>query len=411
MATPEIRSLLPAAEALLPQTVAIRRRLHRRPEIGLNLPGTQAAIVEELEKLGLTAQLGQATTSVVAVIEGTGPGIGPGTSPGPAVLLRADMDALALSEETELDFSSENAGVMHACAHDAHIAMLLGAARLLVERRASFAGRVLLMFQPGEEGLFGARVMLDEGLLDAAGMPRPTGAFAIHMFTMYASSTISVRPGPIMAAADTLRIIIRGRGGHASQPSSALDPVTIAAELVVALQTMVTRQVSVFDPAVITVAHLTAGTTDNIIPESAFIEGTIRTLSDRTRRLVHEAIPRLAHGIAGAHGATAEVEVIQGYPVTTNDPDFAELARATAVELLGANRVPALDEPIMTAEDFSYVLQQVPGAMAFVGGRPPAQDPASAPTNHSNRVIFDEQAMAIGAATYAAVALRSLARS
>jgi hippurate hydrolase len=396
MATPEIRSLLP-------EMVKIRRRLHRRPEIGLHLPGTQAEIIAELEKLGLTAQLGRAASSVVATIEGAGQG--------PTVLLRADMDGLSVSEETGLDFSSENAGVMHACGHDAHIAMLLGAARLLVERRASFKGRVLLMFQPGEEGLFGARIMLDEGLLDAAGSPRPTGAFALHIFTMYPTSTIHVRPGSIMAAADTLRIVVRGRGGHASQPSAALDPVTIAAELVIALQTLVTRQVSVFDPAVITIAHLAAGTTDNIIPESAFLEGTIRTLSEGTRALVHAAIPRLANGIAEAHGATAEVELILGYPVTTNDPGFAELVRGTAVELLGPDRVPSLGEPIMTAEDFSYVLQQVPGAMAFIGGRLAGQDPATAPTNHSNRVVFDEAAMAIGAATYSAVALRSLASS
>jgi hippurate hydrolase len=403
MTTPEIRSLLPAAEALLPEIVAIRRRLHRQPERGLSLPGTQALIVEELEKLGLTPQLGRETTSVTALIEGSGPG--------PTVLLRGDMDALPLTEETGLEFSSEVDGVMHACGHDTHVAMLLGAAHLLVERRASFAGRILLMFQPGEEGFHGARVMLEEGLLDVAGAPRPGCAFALHISTNYPTSTINIRPGPMMAAADFLKIEVRGRGGHASQPSTALDPVTIAAELVIALQTMVTRQVNVFDPAVITIAHLTAGTTNNIIPESAFLEGTIRTFSEETRTLVHEGIRRLAPGIAGAYGATAEVDVIPGYPVTINDPAFSELVRATAVELLGEDQVPPLEEPVMGAEDFSYVLQQVPGAMAFVGARPADQDPATAPVNHSNRVIFDEPAMAIGAATYVAVALRSLAAS
>lgn len=403
MTTPEIRSLLPAAEALLPEIVAIRRRLHRQPERGLSLPGTQALVVEELEKLGLTPQLGRETTSVTAVIEGSGPG--------PTVLLRGDMDALPLTEETGLEFSSEVDGAMHACGHDTHVAMLLGAAHLLVERRASFGGRVLLMFQPGEEGFHGARVMLEEGLLGAAGEVRPGSAFALHISTNYPTSTINIRPGPMMAAADFLTIEVRGRGGHASQPSTALDPVTIAAELVIALQTMVTRQVNVFDPAVITIAHLTAGTTNNIIPESAFLDGTIRTFSEKTRTLVHEGIRRLAQGIAGAYGATAEVDVIPGYPVTINDPAFSELVRATAVELLGEERVPPVEEPVMGAEDFSYVLQQVPGAMAFVGARPADQDPATAPVNHSNRVIFDEPAMAIGTATYVAVALRSLAAS
>jgi hippurate hydrolase len=403
MTTPEIRSLLPAAEALLPEIVAIRRRLHRQPERGLSLPGTQALIVEELEKLGLTPQLGRETTSVTVLVEGSGPG--------PTVLLRGDMDALPLTEETGLEYSSEVDGMMHACGHDTHVAMLLGAAHLLVERRASFAGRVLLMFQPGEEGFHGARVMLEEGLLDLAGAPRPSNAFALHISTNYPTSTINIRPGPMMAAADFLEIEVRGRGGHASQPSTALDPVTIAAELVIALQTMVTRQVNVFDPAVVTIARLTAGTTNNIIPESAFLDGTIRTFSDKTRTLVHEGIGRLAQGIAEAYGATAEVNLIPGYPVTINDPAFSELVRATAVELLGEDQVPPLGEPVMGAEDFSYVLQQVPGAMAFVGARPADQDPATAPVNHSNRVIFDEPAMATGAATYVAVALRSLAAS
>ena len=423
MTTPEIKSLLPAAETLLPEIVAIRRRLHRRPELGLTLPGTQALIVEELEKLGLKAHLGQATTSVVAVIEGTGPtpGTVPGTgpaSPGTSraaatstVLLRGDMDALPLTEDTGLDFSSETDGVMHACGHDTHVAMLLGAARLLVERRASFSGRVLLMFQPGEEGFHGARLMLEEGLLDAAGTPGPSGAFALHISTEYPTCTINIRPGPMMAAADFLKIEVRGRGGHASQPSAALDPITIAAEIVIALQTMVTRQVDVFDPAVITIAHLTAGTTNNIIPESAFLDGTIRTFSEKTRTLVHDGIRRLVEGIASAYGATVEIEVSAGYPVTTNDPTFSEMVRATAVELLGEERVPGSIEPVMGAEDFSYVLQKVPGAMAFVGARPANEDPATAPANHSNKVIFDEPAMAIGVATYVAVALRSLAGS
>jgi len=403
MTEPQIADLLPAAEALLPETVAVRRRLHRRPERGLTLPATQALIVEELKKLGLSSKLGTSTTSVAAVIEGNGPG--------PTVLLRGDMDALPLTEDTGLDFSSETDGMMHACGHDTHVAMLLGAARLLVERRATFGGRVLLMFQPGEEGFHGARVMLEEGLLDAAGPVRPTAAFALHISTEYPASTINIRPGPMMACADFVNIDVKGRGGHASQPSAALDPITIAAEIVIGLQTLVTRQVEVFDPAVITIAHISSGTTNNIIPETARLEGTIRTFSERTRTVVHEGIVRLVNGLTAAYGATADVELLTLYPVTVNDPSLTDLVTATATELLGADAVNSAIDPVMGAEDFSYILQEVPGAMAFLGGRPASEDPATAPANHSNKVVFDEPAMAVGVATYVAVALRSLARS
>ena len=403
MTEPQIADLLPAAEALLPETVAVRRRLHRRPERGLTLPATQALIVEELKKLGLSSKLGTSTTSVAAVIEGNGPG--------PTVLLRGDMDALPLTEDTGLDFSSETDGMMHACGHDTHVAMLLGAARLLVERRATFGGRVLLMFQPGEEGFHGARVMLEEGLLDVAGPVRPTAAFALHISTEYPASTINIRPGPMMACADFVNIDVKGRGGHASQPSAALDPITIAAEIVIGLQTLVTRQVEVFDPAVITIAHISSGTTNNIIPETARLEGTIRTFSERTRTVVHEGIVRLVNGLTAAYGATADVELLTLYPVTVNDPSLTDLVTATATELLGADAVNSAIDPVMGAEDFSYILQEVPGAMAFLGGRPASEDPATAPANHSNKVVFDEPAMAVGVATYVAVALRSLARS
>jgi amidohydrolase len=401
MSSPEITSLLPAAEAILPDVVAIRRRIHRQPERGLDLPITQALIVDELAKLGLAARLGRATTSVSAVIDGA--------KPGPTVLLRGDMDALPLSEDTGLAFSSEIDGVMHACGHDTHVAMLLGAARLLVERKDALAGHVLLMFQPGEEGYAGAKVMIDEGLLDPPGIPRPASAFAIHISTEYPAATINIRPGPMMAAADFVNIDIHGRGGHASQPSAALDPITIAAEIVIALQTFVTRQVEVFDPAVITIAKIASGTTNNIIPASARLEGTTRTFSEKTRTQVHEGIVRLTKGIAEAHGATADVELLTLYPVTINDPGFTELVRATALELLGDDQVDGSIQPVMGAEDFSFVLQQVPGAMAFLGGRPAEENPETAPANHSNLVVFDEPSMAVGVATYAAVALRALA--
>jgi hippurate hydrolase len=398
-------SLLAAAQAVLPGIVDVRRRLHRTPEIGLTLPRTQRAVVEALAELSLDARLGTGASSVVATIQGTATG----AADGPTILLRADMDALPLQEDTGLDFASEIAGTMHACGHDTHVAMLLGAARLLLDRRGELHGRVLLMFQPGEEGYHGARVMLDEGLLDESSAGRVTGAFAIHIGTRYAAGTVNLRPGPQMASSDLLRIRVRGRGGHASSPHLAVDPITIAAHVVIALQTMVTRQIDVFDPAVVTIARIEAGTTNNIIPETVTLTGTIRTVSESTRAATHAAIERLAPGIAEAHGGSAQVEFEHGYPVTSNDPAFAEFVSGVAAEIVGPDAVHPMPQPIMGAEDFSYVLQRVPGVMAFLGARPASEDPATAPQNHSNRVIFDEPAMAIGAALYAAVALRHLA--
>lgn len=395
--------ILAAAQAILDDVVAIRRRIHRRPEIGLGLPATQAVILEELAKVGLEGRKGTALSSVVAVIEGG--------RPGPTVLLRGDMDALPLHEDTGLDFASEVDGAMHACGHDTHVAMLLGAARLLQERRDDLPGKVILMFQPGEEGLGGAKTMIEEGLLEAAGATggaRPTGALAIHIYNRYPSGEIHLRPGPEMAATDVIRITVRGRGGHASEPHAAVDPIAIAAEIVLGLQTMVTRRINVFDPAVVTIAQISAGTTNNIIPESVFLFGTIRTVSEQARAEVRAGVKRVAEGIAAAHDATAEVDLEAGYPVTINDSEFAAFVAGTARQLIGEDRVHEMPAPIMGGEDFSYVLQQVPGAMAFLGGLPADRDPATAPQNHSNKVVFDEPAMAVGVALYAATAIRHL---
>jgi amidohydrolase len=236
-----------------------------------------------------------------------------------------------------------------------------------------------------------------------------SAAFALHISTKYASGTIDYRPGPILVAADFIRLTIRGRGGHASAPHETIDPIPVAAEIILALQAMVTRRVDAFDPAVVTIAHVDAGTTTNIIPETAFVEGTIRTTSEATRSEVHAGVRRVVEGICAAHDAAAELEIIPGYPATLNDPAFTAFAVGVAVELLGKDAVLEMASPIMGAEDFSYVLQRVPGAMFFVGARPPEEDPATAPQNHSNRVIHHEPAMAAGAAVYAAVALRHLA--
>jgi amidohydrolase len=391
------REILAEAQALLDETVTLRRRIHRHPELGLTLPRTQAAVLEALDGLGLEIRTGQRTSSVVARLSGA--------RPGPTILLRGDMDALPMPEDTGLPFASEVPGTMHACGHDGHTAMLAGAARLLARRRESMAGSVLFMFQPGEEGFHGARVMIEEGLLDGA--DAPAGAFAMHVTHRRPAGVISARGGATAAAADTLSIVVRGQGGHASAPHDCLDPIPIACEIVQALQTMVTRRVHVFDPAVVTIAKIEAGTTRNVIPETASLLGTIRTVSEATRESVIAGVRRVAEGIAAAHGAAASVEVTRGYPVTVNDEGFARFVLDTARELLGPDGAQVANNPMMGAEDFSYVLQRVPGTMANLGTRP---DSGPVYPNHSNRMMLNESALATGVAMHAAVALSFLER-
>jgi hippurate hydrolase len=322
-------------------------------------------------------------------------------------MLRGDMDALPMPEDTGLDFASEVPGVMHACGHDTHVAMLVSAAKLLCARQAELAGRVVFMWQPGEEGYGGAPIMLEEGVLDAAG-PAVESAFALHITTQQASGVVAVRPGPAMASSDTIRIVVTGRGGHASNPTAGLDPIPVAAAIVQAIQAMITREISVFDPAVVTIAKITAGTTDNVIPEKAEMLGTMRALSEETRAAVKEKLHRLAPAIAAGYGATAEVHIKEGYPVTVNADSATDLVHSTSVALIGPDRATLAEAPIMGAEDWAYVLQRVPGAMSWLGACPPGQDPTTAPSNHSNRVVFDEDAMAVGVATHVAVALAAL---
>jgi amidohydrolase len=402
MADAVLDGVLEGAAAQLDRAIDLRRRLHQRPELGLDLPETQAAVLEALDGLPMTITTGTTSSSVVAVLDGA--------EPGPTVLLRGDMDALPMPEDTGLDYASEVDGAMHACGHDAHTAMLAGAARLLGERRGRLAGRVAFMFQPGEEGHHGARHMLDDGLLAtaSAGAEPVSMAFAIHQTPTIPSGMVATRGQALLASADEVQITVRGRGGHASMPHHAADPIPIACEIVTALQAMVTRRIDAFDPAVVTVAKIRAGTTTNVIPETATLWGTIRAVSEKTRAAVMADVERVATGIAAAHGATAEVELVPGYPVTVNHDDAAAFALATAAELLGDDRAVELPTPAMGAEDWSYVLQEVHGAMAFLGTRPPEVAPCDVAPNHSNRMVLDESAMAAGIATYTGVALRWL---
>ncbi len=393
------------ANDYLSGAVALRRQLHQWPEIGNDLPITREAVLSSLEGLPLDVHLHTSTSGIGAMLTGG--------KPGPTILLRGDMDALAMPEDTDLDFTSKVDGCMHACGHDTHTAMLVGAAKMLSARRNDLAGRVLFMFQPGEEGHAGARYMLQEGLLNvsplADGTPSPvTGAFALHITSALPVGMVSTRGGAVMASSDHLLITVHGRGGHASEPHRALDPIPIACEIVQAMQMMVTRSIDVFDPSIITVGRITAGTTNNVIPETAQIEGTIRAVSERTRSKVHAGIQRVAEGVAAAHDASVTVELTLGYPVTSNDVGFAAFATGVAGEIVGPKRVVQMPHPVMGAEDFSYVLEAVPGSMMFLGGTHSDRNPATAPPNHSNRVTFDEDAMATGMALYTAVAMRHL---
>jgi amidohydrolase len=389
------------AVAMAPELTRLRRALHAEPEIGLDLPRTQRKVLDALEGLPLEITLGDGLSSVTAVLRGG--------KPGPAVLLRGDMDALPVTERTGVPYASTVDGVMHACGHDLHTAMLAGAARLLSARQAEIAGDVIFMFQPGEEGPGGARIMVSEGVLDAAG-ERPVAAYALHVASgLLPFGLLASRPGTIMAAADTLHVTVHGRGGHGSQPHHAADPVPVACEIVLALQTMVTRQFDVFDPIVLTVGAFHAGTADNVIPDDAYFVATVRSFSPQARATVEKAALRLARDIATAHGLTATAEFRDGYPVTMNDADELAFAERTVADVLGDGRYVVAPDPLTGSEDFSYVLDQVPGAFLMLGACMPDVDPFTAPFNHSAEAVFDDAVLPDGTALYAELALRRLA--
>lgn len=397
--------LIAEAAAISDRIVALRRAIHAEPEIGLHTPKTRDKVREALAHLPLEWREGPSTTGLVATLKG-------GAGEGPCVLLRGDMDALPMPEETGLDFASKVPGTMHACGHDAHTAMLAGAAEILARQADNLKGEVRFMFQPGEEGYHGARFMLEDGLLGGEGFdrPLPDAAFALHVMPNAPHGLVGGRTGALLAAADQLHITVTGRGGHASMPHDTLDPVPVACEMVSAIQTMVARRFSVFDPVVVTISKIEAGTAHNVIPDTANMLGTMRTLSPTNRARLREELPLLVAGIAGAHGLTGEVNIIEGFPVTLCDAGAVDFGEKVARDMFGEEAFLRLADPIMGAEDFAYVLEKVPGAMFFLGVSHEGDDWAHCCGIHSTRMMVDESVMPQGAAYLAGLAATFLER-
>jgi hippurate hydrolase len=388
------------ARDLMPTVVALRREIHKFPELGLHLPETTRRVRDALAGLDVEIAESKTTTSMVVTLRGA--------QQGPTILLRGDMDALPMPEDTDLEFKSQIENRMHACGHDSHTAMLVGAVHLLHRHRERLNGNVKFFFQTGEEGHAGARHVIEEGMLDAA--PAPSAAFAIHISPNIPAGVIASRSGPLMAATDTIHIEVSGKGGHASQPHYTLDPIPVACEIVTALQSLVTRRIEAFDPVVLSITKIEAGTTQNVIPENAKLLGTLRSFSEKSRATAREGIERIARGIAKAHGIEANVNLVPGYPVTVNDDKFVAFAQGVATDLLGERGFLRMPAPIMGAEDFSYVLQRMPGCMVFLGVTPENTSHHHAHACHSNRMVMDEGAMANGIAMHAAIADRFLGR-
>jgi amidohydrolase len=393
---------LELARVYADEIVALRRALHEVPEYDLDLPKTQALILQALEGLDLEITLGKELSSVTAVLRGGG-------GPGPVVLLRGDMDALPVTERVDVPYVSKHPGLMHACGHDLHVAGLVGAVKILHSLRDQLAGDVVFMFQPGEETTGGAPIMIREGVLEAAGR-RVDSAYCLHVQS--AGDPLGVwnsNGGPFMAAADQLSVRVVGEGSHGSEPFRGKDPIPVLCEIVLALQLMVTRQFDVFDPVVLTVGRIAGGTKENIIPDDAFFDATVRSFSPETRAKLKAASELLVAGIAAAHGLTAEVDYRIGYPVTVNDEAEFVFARQTIVDLFGSSRFRERAHAECGAEDMSYVLNEVPGAYVNLSACA-ADDPQNAADNHSPLADFDDSVLPDGAALLAELAVRRLAR-
>ena len=366
-----------------------RQHLHAHPELGFECHETAAFVVARLREFGITQiETGIAQSGVVAVIEGQGDG--------PTIGLRADMDALPIVEATGLPYASENAGKMHACGHDGHTTMLLGAAKYLAETR-NFKGRVALVFQPAEEGPGGARVMMEEGILERYGIDQ---VFALHTLPGSDAGTFLTTPGPIMAAADTFHIDITGRGGHAAQPQDTLDPVVAAAGITMAIQSIVSRNLSNTDELVISITQIHAGTVDNVIPETAYLNGTIRTFDKAVQQRALRRLQEVVDGQAAAYGVSAKLRIDLGYPPTINDPQATEFAVKTAQDVVGDAAVDTGFPKDMGAEDFSYLLEARPGSYLFLGQ-------GEAAGLHHPEFNFNDDVAPVGASFFARLVERA----
>ena len=393
------------------KVVAWRRDIHAHPELSNRETRTADLVAQHLRSLGLEVRTGVAHTGVIGVLRGG--------KPGAVVALRADMDALPVTEEVDVPFASkvratyngQEVGVMHACGHDTHVAMLMGVAEVLAGMRNDLPGTVKFIFQPAEEGApagerGGAALMIEEGALDD---PKPSAIFGLHVFP-YPTGEIRYRPGGIMAAADAFRIVVRGRQTHGALPWAGIDPIVVASQIVLGLQTITSRQVDLTTaPAVVTVGAINGGIRFNIIPDSVVMLGTIRTFDAAMRSDIHLRVRRTAESIAQSAGATAQVVIDSATAVTYNDPELTEKILPTLREVAGASHV-ALGTPVTTAEDFSRYQQRIPGVFFFLGITPPGTDPAKAAPNHSPRFYVDEAALPVGVRAMAHLAVDYLSR-
>jgi len=393
------------------KVLAWRRDIHQHPELSNRESRTAELVANHLRALGLEVRTGVAHTGVVGVLRGG--------KPGPVVALRADMDALPVTEEVDLPFASkvrttyngQDVGVMHACGHDTHTAMLMGAAEVLAGMRADLPGTVKFIFQPAEEGApagerGGAQLMIEEGVLDD---PKPSAIFGLHVLP-FPAGEIRYRAGGIMAAADQLRIVVRGRQTHGGQPWNGIDPIVVASQIVLGLQTITSRQVDLTaGAAVITVGAINGGIRFNIIPDSVVMLGTIRTFDTAVRNDIHRRIRRTAESIAQSAGATAQVVIDTTTAITYNDPALMEQTVPALRAAAGAGHV-TLGQPVTPAEDFSRYQQRIPGVFFFLGITPPGADPATVAANHSPRFLVDEAALPVGVKALAHAAVDYLSR-